>query len=323
MISTFHITNYIHPLRVRIIILPPIMLFLEPKHLLNLPITQRRLPLPHVPRHGTIRRKLLQELARRKRGCDGVVGRVEHLKPQPVLLHTQIAYLPQIPRVDITPRIPLAHGRILDIRGKISLILMRLDDIAYSERVDICVEAARETPGYPLAAKFTDGVSVHGIDVVGFVEREGGVIEVALAEADFVGCFGTGDYYLAHAEFAGGFDDVVCTCCIAAITFVVLGLLVSRGGRETSMFRTYRHEHIPGIRGEVNDRIGRAGVVRALVVLEAVVRGQRVEDLAAVGQVGFEGEDARAGVGEVGEVDVEDLVALGEEVGNYVAASFA
>ena len=297
------------------------MRLLEPQHLLNLPIAQRRLPLPHLPRNRAIRRKLVQELARRKRRRDAVVGRVEHLKPQPVFPHAQIAYLAQIPRVDITPRIPLAHGGILDVRGEIPRVLVRLDDIAYAQRVDVRIEAAREAACDSLAAEFANRIRVHGIDVVGFVEREGRIIQIALAEADFVGGFGGGDDDFADAEFAGGFDDVVGACCVASVALVVL-----RAGQKRSSSGhggTHRHQHVARVRGEVDDGVGRAGVVRALVVFEAVVGGQRVEDLAAVGQVRFEGEDAGGRVGKVGQVDVEDLVALGEEVRDDMSSCFA
>jgi len=45
-----------------------------------------------------------------------------------------------------------------------------------------------------------------------------------------------------------------------------------------------------------------------LVTLKVVVRGEGVEDLARVGEVGLEGEDAGFGVRELDEVEVEDLV---------------
>jgi hypothetical protein len=99
---------------------------------------------------------------------------------------------------------------------------VRLDDVADTQGVDVGGEAAREAPSNALAAEFGDGVGVHGVYVVGFVEGEGGVVERALAETDFVGGFRGSDYDLLDAEFAGGFDDVVSACYIATVAFVVL-----------------------------------------------------------------------------------------------------
>jgi hypothetical protein len=223
------------------------MLFLEPQHISNLLITQRRLPLVHLPRNRTIWRKLLEKLSRRERRSDCVVRRVEHLKPKPIFLHAQITNLTQVPCVDITPRIPLAHARIANVLWEIALVLVRLDDISDPEGVNVGVEAACETAGDTLATEFGDGVCVHGIDVVSFVEREGRVVQVALAEANFVGGFGGCDDYFLDAEFAGGFDDVVGAGYVAAVAFVVLGsvniqiwrIAKFKGRTGTNMFRAY------------------------------------------------------------------------------------
>lgn len=82
------------------------MHLLKPQHLPNLPITQRRLPLIHIPHNRRLRTPLLEELLSRKRRSNSIIRSIKNLKPQSILLHTQITYLPQIPRVDITPRIP-------------------------------------------------------------------------------------------------------------------------------------------------------------------------------------------------------------------------
>jgi hypothetical protein len=81
---------------------------------------------------------------------------------------------------------------------------------------------------------------------VRLVEREGRVVEIALAETDFVCGFRAGDDDLLDAEFAGGFDDVVGTSYVASVTFVVLGVrsqyrvrikTVDGGCTGTNMFR--------------------------------------------------------------------------------------
>lgn len=73
----------------------------------------------------------------------------------------------------------------------------------------------------------------------------------------------------------------------------------------------------------MDDRIRRTRIIRTFVVFEAVVRCQGIEHLATVCQVGLESEDPGTGVGKVGEVDVEDLIALLEEVRNDMSSRFA
>jgi hypothetical protein len=67
-------------LALMLVILPPIVLLLEPKHILDLLITQRRLPLTHLPRNGRVRCKFLQNLLRRHCRCNRIIRRIEHLK---------------------------------------------------------------------------------------------------------------------------------------------------------------------------------------------------------------------------------------------------
>jgi len=77
------------------------MLILEAKDLFDLPITQRRLPLTHLPSHRRIRRILLQELLGRHLCRDETVRSVEDLEPKPGLLNSKITHLAQVPRIDI------------------------------------------------------------------------------------------------------------------------------------------------------------------------------------------------------------------------------
>jgi hypothetical protein len=62
----------------------------------------------------------------------------------------------------------------------------------------------------------------------------------------------------------------------------------------------------------VDDRIGRTRDVGAFIPCEVEVSRQGVEDLAAVGQIGLECEDACTRVGEVDPIEIEDLVAARE-----------
>jgi hypothetical protein len=199
------------------------MLFLETQNIFNLLITQRRLPLSHLPRDLRIGTHILQQLRRRHRRRDAIIRRIEHLEAQPIFLHAKVANLAQIPRVDITPRVPLPARGVAHVLGEVPRVLVRLDHVADAQRVDVGAEAPREAAGYALAAQLGDGVGVHGVDVDGLFKREGGVGQVALPETDFVGRFARGDYYFLDAEFACGFDDVVGGSGVAAVALIVLG----------------------------------------------------------------------------------------------------
>ena len=76
-----------------LIVLPPIVLFLEAQNLSDLSIAEWRLPFSHLARDRCIRRCLLQELFGRYRCRDRVVRRIEYLKTQTTLLNAQSAYL--------------------------------------------------------------------------------------------------------------------------------------------------------------------------------------------------------------------------------------
>lgn len=87
--------------------------------------------------------------------------------------------------------------------------------------------------------------------------------------------------------------------------------------------KTYRNQHVPRIRGEVNDGIGWAGIVWSLIALEVVMTCQGVETLPTIRQISLQSEDAGIFVGEFCEIDVEDLVALLEEVRDAVSTGFS
>lgn len=215
------------------------MLVLEPQHLPDLPVRQRRLILAHLPRHRRTRRELLQHLGRWFPRRDGIVGRVEHLEAQPILLHAPIADLAQVPRVNVAPRVPLARlGFAHEVREE-GLVLVGLDDVADPQGVDVDAgEAARESPRAPLPAQLAGRVRVLRVVVVVLLEREDVVVDVALGEADAVGRFRAGDDDLWDAELTGGFDDVVRAQHVAAEAFAV------------------RDEQVSGVGGEVDDGVG-------------------------------------------------------------------
>ncbi len=71
----------------------------------------------------------------------------------------------------------------------------------------------------------------------------------------------------------------------------------------------------------MDDRVGRARRMAKLEAGKAGVRGQRVESLAAVGQVGDQRLHARQV--ERLQIDIEDGIAVGDEMRHGVAAGLA
>jgi hypothetical protein len=213
------------------------MLVLETKHLLDLPVTQRRFPLTHLPRHRRVRRILLQELLSRHLCRDEAVGGIEDLEPKPGLLNSQIAHLAQVSRVDVRPSVALPGHGLVDVRGEVALVLVRLHDVADAQDINVIPEAPREPSSGFLAADLAQGVGVHGVDVVVFFQWEGVVVSVALAEADAVGCLAGGCDDFLDAEFGGGFDYVVGGGDVGAEAFVV------------------GDEHVPGVCCEMDDLV--------------------------------------------------------------------
>ena len=74
-------------------------------------------------------------------------------------------------------------------------------------------------------------------------------------------------------------------------------------------------------RGEMHDRVGRARRMAAFITVEAEMTGQRIERLAGLRQVGVKRVDA--GQIERLEIDVEDRVPLGQQMGDRVAPGLA
>lgn len=205
----------------RLVVLPPIMLILEPKYLLYLAITQRRLPLTHLSRHRCVRRILLQELLGRHLCRDETVGSIENLEPKPRLLNSQITHLAQVPCIDVRPSIALPGHGLVDVCGEVALVLVWLDDVADSQDINVVSEAPSEASSGFLAADLAQSVGVHGVDVVVFFQREGVVVGVTLAEADAIGRLARGCDDFLDAELGCGFDYVVGCGDVGAEAFVV------------------------------------------------------------------------------------------------------
>src|ERR1700677_2930521 len=65
---------------------PPVMRLLEAEHFADLAVRQGRLELAHLARDRRLRRTLPQRFLSRNIERDRIVGRVEHLEAEPVLL---------------------------------------------------------------------------------------------------------------------------------------------------------------------------------------------------------------------------------------------
>ena len=86
----------------------------------------------------------------------------------------QMTHLAKVPGIDVAPGITLAGLGLADVLREIPFILMRLDDIADDEGVDVVPETAGKGAAGALATELGACVRVHRVAVVGvFVEREG------------------------------------------------------------------------------------------------------------------------------------------------------
>lgn len=142
----------------------PIMLIHKPQHLPDLPVTQRRLSLPQLPLNfhtGTLFFQKLLRGAPLQINGDEAIRRIEHLKPQPALLDPKVANLAQVARVNVRPGVALPRCRVGDERREIASVLVRLNDVADAECVDVRLEAARKGACRLLVAHLGEGVSCH------------------------------------------------------------------------------------------------------------------------------------------------------------------
>ncbi len=180
---------------------------------------------------------------------------------------------------------------------------MRLDHVADAQRVNVGLVTHGEGAGGLLVADLGEAVGVHRIDVVILLEREGMEVLVALGEADAVGGLARGDHDLAHAELHRRFDHVV-------------GAGDVRGEGDVVGLDQHARDG-----GEMHDRVGRARRTAIVEAGEVGMGGERVERLAVVGEVG----DQRRHALEVErlQVDIEDGIAMSDQMGNGVAAGLA
>lgn len=130
------------------------------------------------------------------------------LKPEARLVNTATADLAQVASINVAPRVAFSRFGLVHVSWEVSLILVRLDDVPDSQRVDVDAVSAGERACGLFATDLGQGVRVHGVDVVIFFEREGVVVVVSLGKADAIGSLGTCDDDLLDSQFAGRFDDL-------------------------------------------------------------------------------------------------------------------
>src|SRR3954464_4129102 len=102
---------------------------LEAEDVADLAVRQKRLKLAKLALHRHVRIEALQKLARRQVGGGLVVGGVEDLVAEAVLLHSKVGDLAEGAGVHIAPGDPLAETRVGKPSGE-KLVLVRLDDVA-------------------------------------------------------------------------------------------------------------------------------------------------------------------------------------------------
>ena len=218
--------------------IPPVPFISKAQHLPNLPITQRSLPLTHLPRMRHGRTHLLQKLHRRPLCSYRIVRSNKDLKTQSILLHTKVTNLTQISSVDLTRGIPLPRLRLVHVIWEISLVLVRLDQIAYSQSIDISSgKSPCETPGTTLSTQLRCGVCILGIFIIVLLKRETALICISLRKAYPIHSFRTRNNHFLDPKLASRLDDAVRTHHITLKAFVIW------------------HQHITRIGGEMDDGV--------------------------------------------------------------------
>lgn len=83
-----------------------------------------------------------------------------HLETKAARFARKMTHLAQIPRIDIAPSIPLPHIHLHQILLEIPSILVRFDDVADPERIDVDAFAVfvgfGETSGEGASGEFAD-----------------------------------------------------------------------------------------------------------------------------------------------------------------------
>src|SRR5579883_3243440 len=173
-------------------VFPPVVLLLEAERFARLAVRQGRLPLAQRPRDRRIGAIALQELGSGDICGDRVVGGVEHLEAEPVLLQAAMDDLAEIARVDIGPGVALARQRIGE-EGREAIVFVRLDHVADAQGVDVGAVAHGESASGLFVDDLGEAVRIHRVDIVVFFKREALEVLVAFGEADAIGRLARGD----------------------------------------------------------------------------------------------------------------------------------
>ena len=180
---------------------------------------------------------------------------------------------------------------------------MRLEDVGNPQGIDIDAVAHGKGPCGLFIDDLGEPVRVHRIDVIVLFERKAVKILVAFGKTDAVGGLAGRDHDLADTEFRRGLDHIVGADRVDAKRLVV------------------RLDQDARYRGKMHHGIRRRRRPAGFETVEAEMRRQGVEGLAAVGQIGDQGADLR--MIERLEVDVEKLVTLVHQMGQNMPAGLA
>lgn len=135
----------------KFVVLSPIVLILEPEDVLDLLVTQRRLPLIHLSSYRRVGRHFLEEFFSGNLCRDEAVGGVKYLETKTGFLDGQVTHLAQVSRVNVRPSIALSSHGFIHVGRKIAFVLVRLNDVAHSQDVDVVPVPASKSPRSLLA----------------------------------------------------------------------------------------------------------------------------------------------------------------------------
>lgn len=146
------------------------MLLPEPQDLADLAVREQSFVLPKLSGDRHAWKEALEQLFGRDICGIGVVAGVEHLEPKPVLLQAQVDDLAEIACVDVVEDVAPALRRVREeIRE--TLVFMRLDHVADTQRIDVETRPALEGTRGHLVQDFGQTIAVHRVDVVVLLKR--------------------------------------------------------------------------------------------------------------------------------------------------------
>jgi hypothetical protein len=180
---------------------------------------------------------------------------------------------------------------------------MRLDNISYSEGIDVIFKASSESAGCLLAADLGKrvtkrykrvsceiermGIRVFWINVVVFFQGEGVVIGISLGKADAVGCLRRGDDDFLDTQLTSCFDDVVCASDIGLEELRIWDKHVACiGCQYQTIFIIMLEQSVST--GEVDHNIRSSRNKSVSITRHVKMTSQSIEDLSRVREVCLE-----------------------------------